>query len=280
MSQQTFKDIELVYVDAHYEENKEQFSQLVKPFSVIHVPIHHNHRYWYDRGNFFIAAAKNTGIIHSKGELLITIDDAEFLPRHLLQLAWDYYKSGKRLVCLHKRLKSIENLDELKGSEYVNDHRWRGLSSPRTCSGEWAFAGTSFSIEDALALNGFNEKMDGYKSLDDCEFGTRLSKLHQLVVDPKGFLYILDHPHYTNKSDGSISIFMAVENHGLLSVAKSSPDLKANVRKVSENEMKVIQRDTIKYRKFDPLTKDNLAKLEIWRNTPNFDLKEDRELLK
>jgi hypothetical protein len=44
--------------------------------------------------------------------------------------------------------------------------------------------------------------------------------------------------------------------------------------------MKIIQRETIKYRHFDPLSSDNKEKLDIWINTPTFNLKNERKQLR
>ena len=66
-------------------------------------------------------------------------------------------------------------------------------------NGTWTYAGTSFSLEDALIMNGFNEKMDGCKSLEDCEFGSRLQMLERsFVSDKEGIVYIVDHPSYSS----------------------------------------------------------------------------------
>jgi hypothetical protein len=66
------------------EDNKEKFDSLLPglKFIVKHVPVHKDHRYWYDKGYTYISAAKNTGILHADGEVCVTCDDAEFFPSH------------------------------------------------------------------------------------------------------------------------------------------------------------------------------------------------------
>lgn len=308
LNYQTFKDFELVYVDTYYEENKNLFNKLNNNFLIKHVPIHENHRYWYDKGYCFISAAKNTGILYADGDLLITCDDAEFFPENFLDNYWNHYKNGYYQLAVHKRLKNINIQDNLpllpiNGESYINDHRLLNAKCDIYCHkhGNWAFAGTSFSLSDALILNGFNEKMDGCKSLEDCDFGNRLVMLgRSFVTDKNGYCYILDHKSYGDVSSThwdnlipedcqqkeeiikkkNIENFIAVENYGVLKCAEELYELKANKSKITSKHLNIIQQATIKYRHFDPLADDNKEKLNIWLGTPNFDLIEEREELR
>jgi len=313
LNEQKHKDFELIFVDTFYEKNKENFSSIIDflGFQVKHVAIHSNHRYWFDKGYCYISAAKNTGILYADGELLVTCDDGEFFPEEFLKKYWDHYKNSScYMLAGHKRMRSIL-LDEngegpampIAGDVYVNDHRILKAKEQLTCHnyGQWAFAGSSFSLKDAITLNGFNEKMDGCKSLEDCDFGGRLVMLGRgFITDTEGFLYILDHQSYGDMKnthwDGDIpedcqkSIiinpnkkienFIAIENYGMLKCAEELYELKANRTKLSDQHLKIIQRETIKYRHFDPLSPENKDKLEIWLNTPNFNLEDERKQLR
>lgn len=309
LNHQTFRNFELIYIDTFYDHNKNYFNEIINksPFQIKHVPIHHNHRYWFDKGYCYISAAKNTGILYADGELLVTCDDAEFFPENFLDKYWRHYKnSGGYMLATHKRLKNIIlNGDHPKipisGDEYINDHR---LLNPKEETkehkhGNWAYAGTSFSLEDGLLLNGFNERMDGCKSLEDCDFGTRLILLgRKFITDKNGFLYILNHPSYGDMSstnwdgiinDGNdkeirvikkIENLIAIENYGVLKCAEELLDIKANSGKITQEHLKIIQRETIKYRHFDPLSPENKEKLDIWLGTPTFNLRSEREQLR
>lgn len=304
---QTFRDFELVYTDTFYEENKEKFAAVNSNFQIKHVPVHPNHRYWYDKGYCYISAAKNTGILYSDGELLITCDDSEFFPEQFLQKYWDHYNSGYYMHAVHKRMKLIEvengvPKNPIAGDVYINDsrilndsrevihHRW----------GNWAYAGTSFSLADAMLLNGFNEKMDSCKSLEDCEFGARLMLAGKaLVADKQGFAYILDHKSYTdyqqiqwNEEDREveknkqvyckkkIDNLIAVENYGVLRASEELFEVKANRKALTPKHMEIIKRETLKYRNFDPLAIENAEKLNLWLGTPNFSLEDERRELR
>ena len=319
LSWQSLQDFELIYVDTYHAETQERFRRISDsvPFRVKHVPVHPEHRYWYDRGNCYISAAKNTGILWADGELCVSCDDAEFFPPQFLERYWHHYKErGRYMHALHKRLRSIK-IDKcytgcpewpIVGDEYVNDHRWKHVASGQPHQhrhGSLCFAGTSFSLEDALQLNGYNERMDGCKSLEDCDFGNRLRALgRSFTLDPAGHLFILDHPSYADdpahgkrpeESLGDedrqmtplppvvrkkIENFIAVENHGMYRCGTELQDFVANKHPLTEAHWKIIREDTIRYQHFDPLSPERAANLEIWKRTPLFDLRKQREALR
>lgn len=263
LSQQTLREFELVYVDAHHEQNEPHHRAIAAPFLIKHAPIHPAHRYWFERGHCFIAAAKNTGILHAAGELLISFDDAELFPPDLLARYWSHHQAGQNLLALHKRRRA-------NGEEYVTDHRWKSVTKPRTVRAGWAFAGSSFTLRDALAVNGFNERMDGCKALEDCEFAVRIAKLpggRTFAMDPAAYLWILDHAPYAG-----VTPLIAVENHGLMHCAETLPGYRANEPALSADQLRIIKQETIRYRQFDPMAPEHAEQFALWQNTPPFDL--------
>lgn len=307
LARQNLKDFELIYVDTFHGENDLRFMDPIAfaPFRIKHVPVHPDHRYWYDKGYCYIAAAKNTGILYADGELCVTCDDAEFFPEHFLQQYWYHYKEqGRYLHALHKRMTSIQVENGLirmpiAGDFYVNDHRWKMVENRDSQAhrhGTLCFAGTSFSIEDAMQLNGFNERMDGTKGLEDCDFGNRLKLLGRtFTVDRQGWLAIVDHPNYSDivetGPDGQqtamplqrrrkIENLIAIENYGMSQCAVELPEIKANWQPIIDAHLQIIQRETLKYRHFDPLGPENAEKLALWLATPTFDLREQRSQLR
>lgn len=307
LKQQTFTDFELIYVDTFYDDNAAKFADIIAklPYQVKHVGVHPEHRYWYDQNYCYISAAKNTGILYADGDLLITCDDAEFFPAQFLERYWHHYKEGRRLHALHRRMTAINVEDgvptmPISGSVYQNDHRWKKVQSKDTFHhkhGGLTFAGTSFSLNEALRVNGFNERMDGCKSLEDCDFGGRLAMLTGVTfaLDKEAYAYIVDHPSYstirTTVEDGQqsehpvlcrkpIESFIAVENYGMLRCAEELLDPVANKNPLTDAHFKIIQRATLKYRNFDPLAPEHKEKLDIWLRTPMFDLRNQREALR
>ncbi len=309
---QSHRDFELVYVDTYHAGNHPRFIGAIRnaSVSVKHVPVHPDHRYWFDRGNCYISAAKNTGILWADGELLVTCDDAEFFPRQFLERYWYHYQRGRYMHALHKRMTSIRcegghPVQPIDGDIYVNDHRWKHVPQHEYFHhhGGLCFAGTSFSIGDALTINGFNERMDGCKSLEDVDFATRISMLGRMfALDRLGYLHIVDHGSYADSPDTnwaelgpdadgqrsqlpvvrrkSIDNFIAVENYGMLRCGIELQDIIANKNPLTEQHWKIIQRDTLKYRHFDPLAPEHAEMLEIWKQTPTFNLKSQRAQLR
>ena len=315
LERQTFKDFEFVYVDTYYDHNREAFAAAAHglPFTVKHVPIHPNHRYWFDRGHTYISAAKNTGILHADGELCISCDDAEFFPDDFLETYWKHWKKKHLMLAVHKRLRTIETANGLprapiSGDIYINDHRYARSLPPRRVSGGLAYAGTSFPLASAIAINGYNERMDACKSLEDSEFGERLGmKGHKFINDCNGFLYIVDHPSYSTQfgeldavkiaaagGDGQVTQPKArpaprkiegkvyVENYGMILCVRELMEIQANRGRPSPVHMELIRRATLEFQKppFDPLAPEWAENLEIWMNTPAFDLASERDALR
>ena len=309
LQRQTVQDFEFSYVDTHYELNKSWFADS-KGFTIKHVPVHHNHRYWYNQNHCYISAAKNTGILYADGELVISADDAEFFPPTMLERYWNHYTSGCLCHAIHKRMRSIKatggDIDyPIDGDIYINDHRWKYLDkqpSHQHDHGSWCFAGTSFPLSDAIKLNGYNERMDACKSLEDCDFGNRLrlwSPTRNFVIDNEVYAYIVDHQSYADAINCGwdehdtdcqetvipakqkiITNLIAVENYGVLKWSDELKEITANKNPITDKHLAIIQRETIKYRHFDPLAPANEINLDNWKNTPTFDLAEERKQLR
>ena len=290
LNNQIFKDFELIYVDTYQEENAEAFASIQKNFALKHVQIHPGHRYWYDQGCGYMTAATNTAIIHADGELIVSLDDAEFFDKNLLLSYWNYYKQGSYLCALHKRLRSIETESgelklPIKGDVYINDSRMKRIKNGKPLlhhDGKMLFAGKSFSLEDALTLNGFNERMDGNCTLEDCEFGARLEMLgKKFALDPSAYVYILDHRSYVYDPNArKIERPCYVENFGIMQAGIQLKEAVANKLPITDRHLEIIRRETLKYRQFDILAPEHKPMLDIWMAVPNFDLREERKQLR
>lgn len=309
LNRQSFRAFEFIYIDTFYEDNQENFAKIIStlPFQVKHVPIHPGHRYWYDLNHIYISAAKNTGILYADGGLIVTCDDGEFFPEDFLLRYWQNYNNGYLTHSYHKRMTNIKTengkpIYPIDGDIYINDHRAKHVENQQTYPhkhGTWAFAGSSFTLVQALQLNGFNEKMDGCKSLEDCDFGTRLGMVGaKFILDKEAYLYIVDHQSYSEAAvtigpDGqqtmplcspvkqkNITNLIAIENYGICRCSVELLDVRANCGQLTDKHFEIIKRETLRYRGFDPLAEDNKANLDIWLKTPNFDLKKERQILR
>jgi hypothetical protein len=77
-----------------------------------------------------------------------------------------------------------------------------------------------------------------------------------------------------------IDNLIAVENYGTLRCSVELKEIKANVKPLTDNHLNIIQRETIHYRKFDPLAPENAEKFSIWKGVPTFDLVKQRQELR
>jgi hypothetical protein len=303
LDRQTFTDFEVVWVDLHHKQNCDAFAAMaMTDYLVKHVDVHPQHRYWLDQGLAAMAAATNTAILYADAntELIISLDDAEFFDPDFLQRYWDHYhKDFHFMHAAHRRLHSIKHVCGLPeipiaGDVFINDSRLPRVQEALRKTkkkvfhhtyGNWLCAGKSFTLQDALTLNGFNERIDGNCCLEDCEFGVRLELLgRKFVYDPDGCVYILDHPSYVDDAEGSIKLsrnFVAVETFGILRCAVELKDFEANRgHQLSDRHLAIIERETLKYRKFSIFADENKERLAIWKNTPTFDLRQQREELR
>ena len=123
LSDQSFKDFELVIVDALHDERDYDFSKL--GFDVKHVPVHPNHRFWLDRKRWGVAGTLNTGIIHAEGELIVRVDDCSEFGPDFLQRFWDGYESDVWPMAMHIRYlggKPASFNDEYRKEGYEEKH--------------------------------------------------------------------------------------------------------------------------------------------------------------
>lgn len=292
LEHQTFWDFEFIYVDTYYEQNRERFAAVRTSLPVKHVPVHQDHRYWYDQGWAYMTAATNTALLYADGELFISIDDAEFFDSDLLMRYWKYYQQG---ACMHAAHRHASRIDTnhggkprlpISGDIRVIDNRAKHVKQPVTVhkAGSWLYAGKSFTLEDALKLNGFNERLDGCSTLEDSEFGARLMKLgRKFTYDLDGCVYIVEHPSYVNDDPTAKRIsrnFIAIENYGLIDCVNQLGKLVANRDPITDEELQIINAATLKYRKFDIFSDENAERLAIWKAVPTFDLRKQREELR
>lgn len=194
LESQTFTDFEFIIVDALHNKRKDFFQNNQYPFPVKH--INTKPSVWLDRGMWAICSARNQGIIHSDGELVVFIDDIFAFESKGLELYWQYYYKYGLFAQALQDFYTPEGEKLFKDGEWVRDSRWkftneysdhitkRGDAYIHNL-GDWYYgAGASASMEMLLKVNGFDENFDGTKSLEDCDLGRRLSEMGcQFVFD-------------------------------------------------------------------------------------------------
>jgi len=229
LEKQTFRDFELIVVDALYPQKKQWIESRKWSFPIKYVPTHPNHRFWLDRGLWNVSGMLNTALLFCEGDLIVRLDDCCELPdRDYLKKFWEYYdESGLFAMAMHVRYlrgepaRVDENylkegyeakyaqmpkedramlLKRLYGENgVVRDTRWSTVERAGTyiAPPEWGYGYTAFALEAALKVNGFNELFDGVKGQEDQDFTIRMDMAGYkdvFILDED--LWVIEHEHY------------------------------------------------------------------------------------
>lgn len=193
---QEFKDFELIVVDALHAERPDYFKQFDLPFPVVHLPPKPNP--WHERKLWAVATQFNTGILHARGELVVTIGDCSQLPPHLLRRFWEEHQKGYACQAMLRYYKGVGNNDKAssqrdayltrlnpqwdmtavrRSGEPVVDSRWKFVEGAggrmEGRMDQWWYGYGAAPMKWYLKVNGFDEAFDGCKSLEDCDLGSR-----------------------------------------------------------------------------------------------------------
>lgn len=202
---QKFKDFELIIVDALYPKRREWMETFDFSYPIKYVPPHPNHSFWIKHKRWNVAGMLNTGLLYAEGELVVRIDDASEFDDDFLLKMWEGYQSGFFPLAMHIRYhagkparvdaeyleKGYEAkyaempnedrailLKKLYGDEgIVRDTRYRTVKEKggrMIAPSHWYYGYSSASLEALLKVNGWDEKFDGLKSLEDSDLGNRL----------------------------------------------------------------------------------------------------------
>ena len=85
---------------------------------------------------------------------------------------------------------------------------------------------------------------------------------------------------HDQKSIRGIAQSPQYKNYGMYKCASELKEIRANTQPITDRHMAIIKRETLHYRKFDPLSVENAEKLAIWKGVPTFDLREQRDRLR
>ena len=166
---------------------------------------------WHDLGDFpTVNNNRNTGIMASKGELLVFLDDMTIFGEDLLSTIWDEYKNNGNYVTARaiRRIRYEPNLEvgvksanrdvlyerNLYGSKnLIGCEKGTRLSQAST----WTYC-CSVSRDECLDINGFDELYDGNMGGTDQDFGRRLSRISEYDRVMRGNIY--EFAHKSHKS--------------------------------------------------------------------------------
>lgn len=219
LAAQTFKDFEVVVVDALWESRSRWFEEHPQPFAVKHVPSRPN--YWQERGRPGLSAQLNRGFIWADGRYIWMADEKCLFPQGHLELvatlcragyvpsAWygladrDPSNPSQNPENKHVSDQACPNITfDLLGFTrddiYSMDHRAARFAVDSTlimswCHSQQYYGYSAVPTEAALAVNGFEELMDSQMALQDCEFGGRLGTYGCNIVMHRD-LYVVSTP--------------------------------------------------------------------------------------
>jgi len=176
LQRQTFTKFEFIVSD--YIHDKRNFDWRLAGncrFPIYHVPIEHSQA--KNTGHCAISSTKNNGIMYSSGEYIVSLDDCCIFESKYLEKIYNYWQQmGVFPGALHIKDKGSDTLRNDEGLE-VKDCRFKLLEDRKVdlLINEIDMYGySSFSMEAALKLNGFDEMYDFGKGLEDTDMGKRL----------------------------------------------------------------------------------------------------------
>ena len=312
LNKQTFKDFELVIVDSLYDDR--DTSPLDEAtFQVKHVSPKQS--IWLDGGMFHSANNFNTGLIHAEGELLLKIDDCmEIVNENHLQRTWKLFNKGfiplqtfvyyfkgapaKYRKTLVNEVFSLGDYSEFsktllsgnwsgeiyKNSEQIQDTRLNMFNTQtRICTHEWYYGVSSVPMVNAIAVNGYDEAMDGCRGLEDIDFGQRLELggATHFLIDKE--LMLIEHIN-DELSKKVIKTRKQFRNGYLLYyLNKINKRVQANTHILTDEEIEFVREQTINPTIKEagrPLTRKNEYDpywFDFWaKNQRTFNLKEMR----
>ncbi len=287
LESQTFTDFEFIIVDSLYNKRKDFFQHKHYSFPVKHIEPRPN--IWLSKGMWALCSARNQGIIHSDGELVVFIDDVFGFGPDWLELYWNYYEKDGLFAQALADFYTPEGEKLIRGGEWVRDSRWKFVDEGSAYLmkygdayihnvGSWFYgAGASASMEMLLRVNGFDENFDGTKSLEDCDLGNRLAMLGcQFVFDKR--LKINGYPHDREIRISETKNYEDLNfksNYSLYQVNRDRPRIIVNKDLLTEEEIKFVREDSAKWSvtiidELFELWVDNQPIFDLW------DLKEER----
>jgi len=196
---QQFKDFELIIIDDVPFDRSKEFEEYASKHGIITKYLKSKPPYW--KANHMISNARNTGLIHADGELIVFIDDYTFVKPEFLQQHWDVYSKGQYTLVgqlIHviyvppqsrpKDLSVLPLNPERSGIDGAvrlwRDERANGGCRP--CDGGWFWtSNASAPLYKIVEVNGFDEEYDGGTAGEDMDLGFRLERVGcRFLFDP------------------------------------------------------------------------------------------------
>ena len=194
------QDWELVMID-DYGDRWEEVRNLAQEYEVNVKYMHSKPYYW--KSNRQLGNARNTGFIHSDGELIVFLDDYSWVEPRWLEAHWRYYNTWGRAVI--GKVQSVAfNSGKITSKEDLalgerEDERWLSIRPRKTlapCPPGWFWTfNASAPLSKIILVNGYDEEFD-CTGEDDVDLGLRLSKMGVSFIyttNPEIVVYHMKH---------------------------------------------------------------------------------------
>jgi hypothetical protein len=246
LQNQTDKDFEVLLCHKYPDD----VSNIIKSYDINIRLIKEKGSIWHSLGDQYrtVNNIRNTGIMNSKGDLLLFLDDFTFFNNDIISNIKQNFSNGCtttfrsmrriRYRTSEDKVESTKNKvrfffgDMTSGFNFLD--KSFGDNIPVSCT--WTY-GCTVSKKDCLDINGFDEIYDGVFGGTDVDFGKRLEKngSNNLRVLGKNIIYEFHHPtsrKYFNKNGLNTDMFR--------SITKQYPDpfiVKANTWKPTKSQL-------------------------------------------
>ena len=174
LTAQTFKDFELVVVDAQNPLPRPELELLEQQVTYLRP----RETPWSKMGAFAPSSARNTGIAAAQGDLVFGLDDCSSFAPDLLQHAATSWQSGKCLV-----------------PRCVGDNGMNLCVHKGTRRGGVLFFPRKLAVDAGM----YEERFDGSPALEDWEFSERLARLGAVWHDTDDTVVLHAHRPHSGK---------------------------------------------------------------------------------
>lgn len=174
LKEQTFDDFELIVVDHFFEERKHSFDHLKLPFDWKYIPPKPSP--WHDLEAPTICSDRNSGVILSRGEIIIVLDDCTF-PVHAeaFEQIWNFWNEKSILL---RPVMDVHRNDFIP-MRIVEDNLNNWIKEQETKCNLLEVSGQRGGVFIFPAyvyekINGFDERFDGDFGCEDLDFNNRV----------------------------------------------------------------------------------------------------------
>ncbi|MDD3813293.1 MAG: glycosyltransferase [Desulfocapsaceae bacterium] len=197
----THKDWELVMIDDIPEDRSDYVLELAQKENINVKWMRSKTNHW--KSNRLLGNARNTGFIHSDGELIVFLDDYTWVPETFLEEHWNRYKeTGNGIIGRVKTVKyqdpvnSQNDLTIIGEDDRYNIAQKNGYNAiPNPLYGWFYTFNASAPLEALIKINGYDEEFDATGE-DDIDLGERLTRIginFKYIMVPKITVFHMQH---------------------------------------------------------------------------------------